>query len=192
MCRRRHPACLVIRDLSEICAVWQAFRVDGLMFRKQQLVAALMTIHDEENVMTQAKKGDHVKIKYTGTLKDGTVFDTSDGREPLNFILGSGQVIPGFEEAVLGMSQGESKTVTIPVDKAYGPHNEEMVIMAPRAHVPPDIDPQVGQKLELGGPDGELIVVRVVAVTDEHIALDANPPLAGQELNFAIELVEIA
>ena len=142
--------------------------------------------------MTQAKKGDRVKINYTGTLKDGTVFDTSAGREPLNFTIGSGQVIPGFEEAVLGMNQGESKTVTVPVDKAYGPRNEEMVIKAPRAHVPPDIDPQVGQKLQMGGPNGELIVVQVVAVTDEHITLDANPPLAGQDLNFDIELVEIA
>jgi len=142
--------------------------------------------------MTQAKKGDRVKINYTGTLKDGTVFDTSAGREPLDFTIGSGQVIPGFEEAILGMSKGEAKTVTIPVDKAYGPRNEEMVIKAPREHVPPDIDPQVGQKLQMGGPNGELIVVQVVAVTDEHVTLDANPPLAGQDLNFDIELVEIA
>jgi len=142
--------------------------------------------------MTQAKKGDRVKINYTGTLKDGTVFDTSVGREPLDFTIGSGQVIPGFEEAVLGMNQGESKSVTVPVAKAYGPRNEEMVIKAPRAHVPADIDPQVGQKLQMGGPGGEMIVVQVVAVTDEHITLDANPPLAGQDLHFDIELVEIA
>jgi peptidylprolyl isomerase len=151
-----------------------------------------MQIIHKEKYMAQAKKGDSVKINYTGKLVDGTVFDTSEGREPLQFTLGSGSVIPGFEEAILGMDEGESKNVTIPVDKAYGPHNEQMVIKAPRAHVPDDIDPEVGQKLQVGGPNGEMIVVQVVEVTDEHIKLDANPPLAGQDLIFDIELVEIA
>ncbi len=142
--------------------------------------------------MTQAKKGDNVKIHYTGKLEDGTVFDSSQGHDPLAFTIGSGQVIPGFEEAVIGMSKGDSKNVTIPVDKAYGPRNEELVLTAPRNQVPPDLNPEVGQKLEMGGPDGQLIIVEVVDLSDEHITLDANPPLAGKELIFDIELVEIA
>lgn len=142
--------------------------------------------------MAQAKKGDRVKIHYTGTLEDGTTFDSSVGHEPLEFKIGSGQVIPGFDEAVLGMSVGQAKSVNIPVDKAYGPRNEELVMSAPLDQVPPDLNPEVGQKLQMGGPNGELIVVAVVEVTDEHITLDANPPLAGKDLNFDIELVAIA
>ena len=142
--------------------------------------------------MTQAKKGDNVKIHYTGKLEDGTVFDSSQGHDPLAFTIGSGQVIPGFEEAVIGMSKGDSNNVTIPVDKAYGPRNEELVLTAPRDQVPPDLNPEVGQKLEMGGPDGQLIIVEVVDLSDDHITLDANPPLAGKDLTFDIELVEIA
>ena len=142
--------------------------------------------------MTQAKKGDNVKIHYTGKLQDGTVFDSSQGHDPLQFTIGSGQVIQGFDEAVVGMSKGDSKNVNIPVDKAYGPRNEELVLTAPISQVPPDLNPEVGQKLEMGGPNGEIVVVKVVAVTDENITLDANPPLAGEDLIFDIELVEIA
>lgn len=142
--------------------------------------------------MTQAKKGDNVKIHYTGKLQDGTVFDSSQGHDPLAFTIGSGQVIQGFDEAVVGMSKGDSKNVNIPVDKAYGPRNEELVLTAPISQVPPDLNPEVGQKLEMGGPNGEIVVVKVVAVTDENITLDANPPLAGEDLIFDIELVEIA
>ena len=142
--------------------------------------------------MSEAKNGDKVKIHYTGTLEDGTTFDSSEGRDPLEFEIGSGQVIVGFDEAVIGMSAGESKSVTIPVEKAYGQRNEELIMSAPRDQVPPDITPEVGQKLQMGGPNGELIVVEVVDVTDEAITLDANPPLAGKDLNFDIELVEIA
>ena len=136
--------------------------------------------------MTTAKSGDTVKINYTGTLDDGSVFDSSEGREPLSFTLGSGQVIPGFDEAVTGMAQGEQKKVTIPSDQAYGPRNEDMVITAPRDQVPPDLDPQVGMQLQMGAPDGQTIMVVVVEVTDEHIKLDANPPLAGKDLTFEI------
>lgn len=142
--------------------------------------------------MTQAKNGDTVKIHYTGTLNDGTVFDSSAGREPLSFTLGSGMVIPGFDAAVLGMKKGESKTVNIPADQAYGPRNEQMVISVPRDQVPPDLSPELGMKLQMGGPNGEVVVVEVVEVADQHILLDANPPLAGKDLNFALELVEIA
>jgi len=141
--------------------------------------------------MSQAKKGDAVKIHYKGTLEDGTVFDSSEGHEPLGFKIGTGEVIVGFEEAVTGMRIGEKKNVTIPPDKAYGQPNEEMIIQAPRTQVPADLNPEVGQKLEMGGPNGELIAVRVVELTEEFITLDANPPLAGKELTFDIELVAI-
>lgn len=142
--------------------------------------------------MSQAKKGDSVKIHYTGTLEDGTVFDSSAGRDPLDFTLGGGQVIVGFEEAVLGMAIGDKKKVTIPSHKAYGEKNEELVIEVPRTQVPPDLNPEVDQKLQMGGPNGELVVVTVVAVTDEVVVLDANPPLAGKDLIFDLELVAIA
>ena len=142
--------------------------------------------------MSQAKKGDSVKIHYTGTLEDGTVFDSSAGRDPLDFTLGGGQVIVGFEEAVLGMAIGDKKKVTIPSHKAYGEKNEELVIEVPRNQVPPDLNPEVDQKLQMGGPNGELVVVTVVAVTDEVVVLDANPPLAGKDLIFDLELVAIA
>jgi peptidylprolyl isomerase len=141
--------------------------------------------------MTQAKKGDTVKIQYTGRLKDGSVFDSSSGHEPLKFSIGSGQVIPGFEEAVTGMQVGEKKIAEIPCNKAYGDRDPSMVMVLDRRHVPADINPEVGQRLEMGGPSGDLIVVQVVDVNDENITLDANPPLAGEDLTFDIELVEI-
>lgn len=142
--------------------------------------------------MSEAKKGDSVKIHYTGTLTDGSVFDSSAGREPLEFTIGSGMVIAGFDDAVAGMAVGEKKSVTIPVDKAYGPRNEELIIEVPRSQVPPDLNPEVDQKLQMGGPNGEVVVVTVVEVGEEAIKLDANPPLAGQDLNFDIELVAIS
>ena len=141
--------------------------------------------------MSQAKNGDAVKIHYKGSLDDGTVFDSSEGRDPLAFTLGSGQVIAGFDEAVMGMAVGEKKSVNISADKAYGQRNEEMIIQAPRDQVPPEITPEVGQQLQMGGPNGETVVVVITEVTDEQITLDANPPLAGKDLNFDIELVSI-
>jgi peptidylprolyl isomerase len=142
--------------------------------------------------MTAAKNGDSVKIHYTGTLEDGTTFDSSAGHDPLEFTIGSGQVIVGFDEAVTGMKTGDTKNVTIPADKAYGQRNEEMVITAPRDQVPKEINPEVGQQLQMAGPDNQPIVVQITEVTDEHILLDANPPLAGKDLIFDIELVAIA
>ena len=142
--------------------------------------------------MTQAKQGDNVKIHYTGKLKDGTVFDSSEGREPLEFTIGSGMVIPGFEEAVVGMNQGETKEVTIPVDKAYGPRNEELIMEFKRDQFPPHIEPELNQRLQLGAPNGQLVVVTVVDISGDTVKLDANPPLAGQDLIFNLELVEIA
>lgn len=140
--------------------------------------------------MTQVKRGDFVKVHYRGTLDDGTVFDTSEGREPLSFDVGSGQVIQGFDEAVVGMTVGDSKDVHIPVDKAYGKRNDELVIEVPVAQVPPDLKPEIGMRLELGGTNGELMRVMVTNITENHITLDANPPLAGQNLNFNLQLVE--
>lgn len=142
--------------------------------------------------MSVAESGNTVKIHYTGMLEDGSVFDSSEGRDPLEFTLGSGQVIAGFDDAVAGMKVGEKKNVTIPVDKAYGPRNEELVIAAPREHVPEDINPEIGQRLQMGAPNGEVVLVTVVEVTEEHVKLDANPPLAGKDLTFDIELVEVA
>jgi peptidylprolyl isomerase len=140
--------------------------------------------------MTQVRRGDNVKVHYTGKLPDGTVFDSSEGLEPLSFAVGSGQVIKGFEEAVLGMEVGESKVVEIPVAKAYGVRKEELVMQIPIAQVPPDLKPEVGLRLEMGGTHGEIIRVSVTAITATHITLDANPPLAGKDLIFALELVE--
>jgi peptidylprolyl isomerase len=142
--------------------------------------------------MTEVKRGDNVKVHYTGKLDDGTVFDSSVGKEPLEFAVGSGQVIQGFEEGVVGMKVGESKVVHIPMEKAYGERNDEIVIQAPIEQVPPDLNPELGMRLEMGGAKGEILRVVVTEITDTHITLDANPPLAGKALTFEIELVECA
>lgn len=141
--------------------------------------------------MTEAKSGDKVTIHYTGKLADGTIFDSSEGRDPLPCTLGSGQVIVGFEEAILGMSEGESKTVTIPQDKAYGPHDAEKVIDFPVSQIPEDITPEVGMQLQLQNPAGEPLLVHITKVGEENVTLDANPPLAGHDLTFDIQLVSI-
>jgi len=141
--------------------------------------------------MAQAKSGDTVRIHYTGTLDDGTQFDSSAGRDPLEFALGGGQVIPGFDNAVDGMSVGDSKTVTIPPVEAYGERHEQLVQQVPRSAVPEDIEPAVGMQLQSQSPDGQIMNLVVVQVEDESITLDANHPLSGQALTFAIELVEI-
>jgi peptidylprolyl isomerase len=146
----------------------------------------------QEINMTQAKEGNTVKIHYTGRLQDGTEFDSSSDREPLQFNIGSGQVIPGFEEAVTGMRVGEKKTAQIPCDKAYGKRDPSMVMVVDRKHVPAEINPEVGQRLQVGSPNGQLLVVTVIEISHENITLDANPPLAGEDLTFDIELVEIA
>ncbi|MBW4471995.1 MAG: peptidylprolyl isomerase [Stenomitos rutilans HA7619-LM2] len=141
--------------------------------------------------MAQAKSGDTVKVHYTGKLDDGTVFDSSANREPLEFTLGSGSIIPGFERAVLGMGLGESKTEIIPTDDAYGPHMDEMVVVVDRQQMPPEIEPQVGQQLQLQQQDGQVLPVVITDVSGASVTLDANHPLAGEELTFDIELVEI-
>ncbi len=141
--------------------------------------------------MTQAKSGDTVRIHYTGTLDDGTQFDSSDGRDPLEFALGGGQVIPGFDSAVDGMTAGESKSVTIPPGEAYGQRHEQLVQQVPKTTFPEDMEPAVGMHLQSQGPDGQVMNLVVTEVVDDTITVDANHPLAGQALTFAIELVEI-
>jgi len=142
--------------------------------------------------MAQAKSGDKVQVHYTGRLTDGTVFDSSEGRPPLEFTVGEGQVIPGFENAVIAMEVGDKKTVEIPVDQAYGPSQDELVMPVPRDQFPPDITPEVGQQLQMGHPSGQTLVVTVTDVKEDIVTLDANPPLAGEDLTFDIELVAIA
>lgn len=141
--------------------------------------------------MAQAQNGDTVKIHYTGKLEDGTVFDSSLGREPLEFKLGGGQVIEGFEQMVLGMSPGEKKTQTIDVDHAYGPRMEEMVVQVNKSDLPPDLEPEAGQELYVQQPDGYSMPVMIVDVDDNSITIDANHPLAGENLQFEIELMSI-
>ena len=141
--------------------------------------------------MTQAKSGDTVRIHYTGTLEDGATFDSSAGRDPLEFTLGSGQVIPGFDKAVDGMAVGEAKTVEIPAEDAYGPHNPDGRQSIPRDNIPPNIPLDIGTQLQMQLPDGRPVPVMVAEVSDETVVLDANHPLAGKDLTFQIELVEI-
>lgn len=141
--------------------------------------------------MTQAQSGDTVKLHYTGTLTDGSVFDSSEGRDPLEFTLGAKQVIPGFENAVMGMSPGEAKTVNIPADEAYGHRNEEMVLQVPPQQFPDNIEPTVGDQLQIRQPDGSAVNVVVSDVTEAAVTLDANHPLAGQDLTFEISLVAV-
>ncbi|EGJ49989.1 FKBP-type peptidyl-prolyl cis-trans isomerase [Desulfocurvibacter africanus] len=142
--------------------------------------------------MAQAKNGDTVKVHYTGKLEDGTVFDSSLERDPLEFTVGGGMVIPGFEEAIVGMKEGESKEVTIPSGEAYGDYNEEMRIEIQKAQIPEDIQPEVGQMLQLRGEDGGATTVTVTHITDDTVTLDANHPLAGKDLMFDLKLVEIS
>ncbi len=142
--------------------------------------------------MADAKSGDTVKVHYTGKLEDGTVFDTSAERDPLEFTIGSGNVIPGFENAVIGMNPGETKTEKIPCEQAYGPRHDEMIQTIERTAIPADIPVEEGQRLQVSQPGGEPLVVTVTNVTDDSVTLDGNHMLAGKDLLFEIELVEIA
>ena len=141
--------------------------------------------------MGQAKSGDKVQIHYTGKLDDGTTFGTSSGRDPLEFEVGSGQVIAGFDKAVEGMTEGDNKTVKIDPEDAYGERHEQLVQEVPKSALPEEIDPAVGMALQSRSPDGQVTQLTVTEVKDESITVDANHPLAGQALNFDIELVKI-
>ncbi len=138
-----------------------------------------------------AANGDTVQVHYTGSLSDGSVFDSSDGRSPLEFSVGSGQVIPGFDKAVTGMTIGEKKTFTIPANEAYGAHDPRMVQDVPRTELPPDMTLEIGMQLSASSPDGRELRLVITELSDEVVRLDANHPLAGEDLTFAIELVAI-
>ncbi len=141
--------------------------------------------------MAQAKNGDTVTVHYTGKLEDGTVFDSSVDRDPLQFTLGEGLLIPGFEQAVLGMSPGELKTAEVSADQAYGPHREEMVVEIDRQEFPPHFQLEVGQQLQIPQSDGRMTRLIVTDISEQMVTLDANHPLAGRELTFDIHLLEI-
>ena len=141
--------------------------------------------------MAHVQKGDTVKVHYTGKLDDGTVFDTSRDRETLEFTLGEGQLIPGFEDAVVGMSPGESRTVTIPQEQAYGSYQEEAVMNVPREQFPGNLNPEIGQQLQIQQENGQVFLVRITDVAESAVTLDANHPLAGQDLTFDIQLIDI-
>jgi FKBP-type peptidyl-prolyl cis-trans isomerase 2 len=141
--------------------------------------------------MQQVKKGDTVKVHYHGKLTNGTTFDSSEGREPLEFEVGGGMVIPGFDEGVTGMAIGEKKTIHIPADQAYGPKQEEMIMEFPRDRFPADMVPEVGMQLNMSNGSGQNFPVTIAEVREAVVVLDANHPLAGEELIFDLELVAI-
>ena len=136
--------------------------------------------------MSQAKQGDTVKVHYTGKLASGDVFDTSSNGEPIEFKLGEGQIIPGFEKAVDGMTPGESKTVTVEPEEAYGPRQEDRILEVPRDQLPDEIEPKTGQRLQIRHQNGQTFVVTISEVKDETVKLDGNHPLAGETLTFDI------
>jgi peptidylprolyl isomerase len=138
------------------------------------------------------QSGDTVKVNYTGRLLDGTVFDSSEGRDPLEFKVGDGNLIKDFEQAVVGMNPGDTKKVQIESANAYGPHQEELVFVIPRAQIPEGVEPQVNQAYQLQGNEGQTLAVVVTDTSDESVTFDGNHPLAGKDLEFDIELVEVA
>ena len=141
--------------------------------------------------MPKAKAGDSVKVHYTGKLKDGTVFDSSKGREPLAFQVGAGQMIKGFDAAVNGMEVGDSKTAEIPAAEAYGEARQDLIFDVPKSNLPEDLKPEVGQQLAMTQPNGQQVPVTVAKVEEDKVVIDANHQLAGKDLVFDIELVEI-
>ncbi|MBO9409941.1 MULTISPECIES: peptidylprolyl isomerase [unclassified Ruegeria] len=141
--------------------------------------------------MTAIKQGDTVRIHYTGTLLDGNVFDSSDGRDPLEFVVGSGQIIPGLDSAMPGLTVGEKKRVEIACVDAYGPINPEMRQSIPREGIPDDIPLTPGSQLQMQTPEGQVLPVTVVEADDATVTLDANHPLAGQDLIFEIEVISV-
>jgi peptidylprolyl isomerase len=145
----------------------------------------------ESQTMTEVKSGDLVRIHYTGKLTDGTEFDSSAGREPLEFKVGAGQIIPGLENQVEGMNVGDKDTVTIPAEQAYGPRDDAQVQVLPRTAIPENIDLTVGNRLQGSTRDGQPVLLTVVNLDDDQVTVDANHPLAGQDLVFDIEVVEV-
>ncbi len=141
--------------------------------------------------MAEAQQGNTVSVHYTGKLNDDTVFDSSRGGDPLSFEVGSGQIIPGFEKGVVGMSPGDTKTVEVSAEEAYGPYREDQVVEVERDKLPEDIQPEVGQQLQVQQTNGQTAVVTIKEVTQSAVRLDANHPLAGKDLTFEIEVVSV-
>ena len=141
--------------------------------------------------MAQAKQGDTVQVHYTGELSDGTVFDSSQGRGPLQFTIGQGPMIAGFQDAVVGMYPGESKTAQVPAEQAYGPRDETLVLAFSRDKMQEDLDLEIGDRLQVRRKDGNLVNVTVTEISASDVTMDGNHPLAGQDLTFEIELIEI-
>lgn len=141
--------------------------------------------------MGKAEQGDTVNVHYTGRLGDGTIFDTSVGNEPLCFTIGKSEVISDFEQAVVGMSPGESKTIQVPAEMAYGAHRAEMMLVVERSKLPSGFEPEVGQHLQIRQDDGYMFFVTVAEVSESNVILDANHPLAGKDLTFDMQLVGI-
>ena len=141
--------------------------------------------------MATAQPGDTVRLHYTGRLRDGSVFDSSAGGEPLSFTLGAGDVIPGFDRGVTGMAEGDERTIEIPAEEAYGEYRDDLAVQVDRRQLPPGLEPEVGQRLQVGMEDGGVLEVVVTEVGDEAVTLDANHPLAGEDLVFDIALVEV-
>lgn len=141
--------------------------------------------------MTQAKLGDAVKFHFTGTFQDGDQFDTSHGNDPLEVTLGEGNIMPAVEQALVGMAAGDSKKVDVAADQAYGPRRPELVVEVERSNLPPELQLEVGGVLQATGQQGEVIHLTVVSMTETMVTLDQNHPLAGKDLTFDLELVEI-
>ena len=142
--------------------------------------------------MSQVKNGDTVKVHYTGKLENGKVFDTSEDRQPREFTLGSGKIIPGFEKGIIGMEVGEAKTITVPPEEAYGPRRNELIVDVEKTDLPENITPAIGKQLQIRQKDGNPIKVTITDMNEDTVTLDANHPLAGNTLFFDVELVEIA
>lgn len=142
--------------------------------------------------MAAAKDGDKVKVNYKGTLDDGSVFDSSEGREPLEFMIGEGNMIPGFEDGVKGMDVGAKKTIKIPCGEAYGPIHPEAIADIKRTDFPPDFKPEAGQQLQFANDEGQIMLATIIGINDDKVTIDANHPLAGKDLTFEIELVSIS
>jgi len=142
--------------------------------------------------VAQANEGDEVQVHYTGKLEDGTIFDSSEDGEPLSFTIGENRVIPGFEQAVTGMEPGDTKTAEVDPEQAYGEHREDMVMEMERDQIPGEVDPEVGQQLQLRLENGQTVPVLITALGEDTVTIDANHPLAGRKLIFDIEVVDVA
>jgi peptidylprolyl isomerase len=141
--------------------------------------------------MAQANSGDTVKITYTGKLNDGTVFDSSEGRDPLEFVIGENTIIPTLEASVIGMNIGDKATVEVTAENAYGPHQPDAIQTVERSMIPAEVELAIGAQLQATAPDGQVLVLTVASIEDTTVTLDGNHPLAGQDLTFDIELMEV-